>query len=77
MSPPILIKFGIKHHSVLVHLPTKFQVDKSKLAWVRQFEKILKKFKIWKNLNALIGFGQIRYQSSLMNVIYLCVVLGR
>ena len=38
-SPPILIKFGIKHHSVLVHLPTKFQLDKSKFAWVRQFWK--------------------------------------
>ena len=41
------------------------------------FEKILKNFKIWKNLNALIDFGQIQYQSSLMDVIYLCVVLGR
>ena len=41
------------------------------------YEKILKKFKIWQNLNALIDFGQIQYQSSLMGVIYLCVVLGR
>ena len=41
------------------------------------FEKILKKFKIWKNLNASIDFGQIQYQSSLMDVIYFCVVLGR
>ena len=41
------------------------------------FEKILKKFKIWKILNASIDFGQIQYQSSLMDVIYLCVVLGR
>ena len=38
-SPPILIKFGIKHHSVLVHLPTKFQLDKSKFTWVKQFRK--------------------------------------
>ena len=50
-SPTILIKFGIKHHSVLVHLCTKFQLDKSKFAWVSQFlknsQKIqnLKKFK--------------------------------
>ena len=41
------------------------------------FENILKKFKIWKNLNASIDFGQIQDQSSLMDVIYLCVVLGR
>ena len=68
MSPTILIKFGIKHYSVLVHLPTKSQLDKSKFAWVRQ---------LWKNLNATIDFGQIQYQSSLMDVIYLCLVLGR
>ena len=36
-SRPILIKFSIKHHSVLVNLRTKFQLDKSKFAWVRQF----------------------------------------
>ena len=30
-----------------------------------------------KNLNAFINFGQIQYQSSLMDVIYLCVVSGR
>ena len=41
------------------------------------FEKILKKFKISKNLNVSIDFGQIQYQSSSMDVIYLCVVLGR
>ena len=59
-SPPILIKFGIKRHSVLMHFLTKFQLDKSKFAWVRQFwknsEKIqnLKKFerfnRFWPNL---------------------------
>ena len=32
------------------------------------FEKILKKFKIWKNLNASIDFGQIQYQSSLIDI---------
>ena len=40
------------------------------------FEKILKKFKIWKNLNAPIDFGQIQYQSFLIDMIYLYVVLG-
>ena len=35
----LYIKFSIKHHSVLVHLPTKFQLDESKFAWVRQFWK--------------------------------------
>ena len=60
-----------------MYLRTKFQLDKSKFAQLDNFEKILKKFKIWKNLNASIDFGQIQYQSSLMNVIYLCVVLGR
>ena len=59
-SPPIFIKISIKHHSVLVHLRTKFQLDKSKFAWVRQFwknsQKIqnLKKFerinRFWPNL---------------------------
>ena len=29
----------MEHHSVLVHLSTKFQLDKSKFAWVRQFWK--------------------------------------
>ena len=29
----------MKHHSVLVHLRTKFQLDKLKFAWVRQFWK--------------------------------------
>ena len=47
------------------------------LTELEDFEKILKKFKIWKNLNALIDFGQIQYQSSLTDVIYLCVVLRR
>ena len=37
------------------------------------FEKILKKFKISKNLNASIDFGQIQYQSSLIDII-LCEV---
>ena len=52
MSPTILIKFGIKHHSV--HLRTKFQLDKSKFA-LENFEKIqyLKKFecfnRFWPN----------------------------
>ena len=41
------------------------------------FEKVLKKFQIWKYLNASIDFGQIQYQSSLMGVIYLCLVLER
>ena len=40
------------------------------------FAKILKKFKIWKNLNASIDFGQIQYQSSVIDIIYLCTVLG-
>ena len=40
-------------------------------------EKILKNFKIGKNLNASMDFGQSQYQSSLMDVIYLCVDLGR
>ena len=54
------MKFGIKYHSVLVHFPIKFQLDKSKFAWVRQFwenfQKIqnLKKFqrfnRLWPNL---------------------------
>ena len=44
------------------------------LSELDNFEKILKKFKI---LNASIDFGQIQYQSSLIDVIYLCVVLGR
>ena len=62
-----------------MHLRTKFEFDKSKFAWDLRasFSKILKKFKIWKNLNALIDFGQIQYQSSLINIIYLCVVLRR
>ena len=37
------------------------------------FEKILKKFKIWKNLNASIDYGQIQSQSSFMDVIYVFV----
>ena len=36
---PIFTKFSIKYHSLLVHLRTKFQLDKSKFAWVRQFWK--------------------------------------
>ena len=58
-SSPFFTKFSIKHHSVLVHLRTKFQLDKSKFSWVRQFwknsQKIqnLKKFerfnRFWRN----------------------------
>ena len=32
---------------------------------------------MWKNVNAWINFGQIQYQSFLIDIIYLCVVLGR
>ena len=56
----IFKKFSIKYHSVLVHLRIKFQLDKSKFSWVRQFwndsKKIqnLKKFerfnRFWPNL---------------------------
>ena len=37
------------------------------------FKKIFKKFKILKNLNASMDFGQIQYQSSLIDRIYLDV----
>ena len=40
------------------------------------FEKILKKFKIWKNLNAWIDIGQIQYPSSLIDIRDSCVFLG-
>ena len=40
------------------------------------FKKILKKLKIWTNLNASMDFGQIQYESSLIDIIFLCVVLG-
>ena len=73
----ILAKFSIKHHLVIMHLPTKFQLYKSKFAWVRQFWENSQKIKNQKNLNATIDFGEIQYQSSLINIIYLCVVLGR
>ena len=39
-------------------------------------ERIFKEFKIAKYLNASIDFGQIQYQSSLIDIIYLCAVLG-
>ena len=70
-------KIFIKHHSVFVHLRTKFQLEKSKFAWVRQFWENSQTFKIWNNLNASIDFGQVQYQSSLIDIIYLCIVLGR
>ena len=54
----------------------KLQLDNSKFFWGRDFDKILKKFKIWTNLNALIDFGQIQYQRSVIDMLYLCVVLG-
>ena len=38
---------------------------------------IFKKFKISQNLNPSIDFGQIQYQSSLIDVLYLRVFLGR
>ena len=40
-------------------------------------ETFLKNSQSEKNLNASIDFGQIQYQSSLMHVIYSCVILGR
>ena len=71
-------KLSIKHHLVLVHLPTKFQLYKSKFVGVRQFWENSEKIKnLKKNLNASIDFGQIRYQSSLIDTIYFFVVLGR
>ena len=40
------------------------------------FKKILEKLKIWKK-NARMDSGQIQCQISLIDIIYLCVVLGR
>ena len=44
---------------------------------LQNLEKIFKKFKITKNLNASIDFGQIQYQSSSINVSCLFAFLWR
>ena len=67
-SRPILIKCNIIHYSVLSPLDTKFQLGESKFAWVRNFEKFLKKFKIKKNLNAWIDFSWIQYHLYRYNI---------
>ena len=54
-----------------------FSLINRNLPELENFEKILKKFKIRKHLNASTDFGQIQYQNSLMDVIYLCEVLGQ
>ena len=62
---------------MLVHSRTKFQpVHKNSLK-LDNFEKILQKFKIWKSSNASIDFGQIQYQRSFIDILYLRVVLGQ
>ena len=53
----------MRHHLVLVHSYTNFELNNSKFARVTQFRE---KFKITKNLNASIDFAQIQYQTSLI-----------
>ena len=67
----------MKHQLVLVHSYTNFQLNNSKFAQVTQFRENSQKTKISKNLNASIDFGQIQYQRSLIDVLYLCAILGR
>ena len=74
---PIPMKFSITHHSVLVHLRTKCQLDKLEFAWVRKFWKNSQKIQNLKKIECFSRFGQIQYQSSLIYIIYSCVVLGR
>ena len=44
---------------------------------LHNLEKIFKKFKMSKNLNDSIDFGKIQYQRSLIDILYLCAILGR
>ena len=71
-TPLIFTKFSIKHHSVLVHLRTEFQLDKSKFGWVRQFWKSSQKIQ---NLKKFERFN--RFWPKSIRVIYLCIVFGR
>ena len=54
----------------------KHKRDKLKFVRLDSLEQIFKKFKISKNLNALIDFGQIQYQKFSIDILYLCAVLG-
>ena len=68
---PIFRKFVFKHHS------RTFQLGNLKFARVRQFLENSQKFQNPKNLNASIDFEQIKNQRLLIDILYLCIVLGR
>ena len=55
---------------MLVNLRAKFQLDNSKFAWIRQFWENFTEFQIWKNLITSIDFCRIRYQRSLIHILY-------
>ena len=59
----------MKHNLVLVHSRTKF-------AQVRKLRANFQKTQNLKYLKASIDFGQIQYQRSLLDILYLCAVLG-
>ena len=63
--------------STLMDQFTHFELDNSKFSEARQFGRKFFKFKNLKNLNAPIDFGQIEHQSSLVDILYLCKILGR
>ena len=65
----------MKRHLVLVRLYTNFELNNSKFAQVTEFRENFKTFKISKNLNGPIDFGQIQYRCT--DVLYLCTILGR
>ena len=67
----------MKRQLVLVNSYINFELNNLKFAQATQFRENLKKIKISKNLNASIGFGQIQYQRSLIDVLYLWAFLGR
>ena len=67
----------MKHNLVLVHSRTKFELNNSKFAQVRKFEANFQKIQNLKYSNALIDFCRIQDQRSLLDILYLCAVLGQ
>ena len=67
----------MKLYLLLVHSRKEFELDKSKFVQVRQFRANFQKIQNLKNLNSSIDFGEIQYQRSLIDIVYLCAVLRR
>ena len=67
----------MKYNSGLVHARTKFELNNSKFAQVRKSKANFQEIQNLKHLDASIDFSQIQDQRFLLDILYLCAILGQ